>query len=105
MCVVSMITDHYREQWPMPGMYYMPEPVGYPTMTKIVDFTPPITITVEQWNEYRELKRKAEEYDARTGQPDCVKPGVEEWEKMIEAVLVKRGLILKNDNQPSPGRY
>jgi hypothetical protein len=72
MCAVSMITDHFRDKWPV--QHY-------------------INITQAQWDEYQALKRKMEEYDKKTGQPDCVKPEVADWEKAIEDVLRKKGLI------------
>jgi hypothetical protein len=90
MCAVSMITDHYRGQWPMnpptQGLSIFNIPAGF-------------TITPEQWAEYQALKRKAQEYDARTNQPDCAKPDVEEWEARVEAYLQKREVR----NGPSQG--
>jgi len=73
MCAVSMISDYYRDKWP--------------TISSLIQ------ITQAQWDEYQELKRKAMEYDKRTGQPDCVKPEVEEWENKIVEVLKKKGLL------------
>jgi hypothetical protein len=73
MCAVSAITDHFRDKWPQQQHF--------------------IHITQAQWNEYQELKKKMIEYDARTGQPDCAKPEVAEWESKIEEVLRKKGLI------------
>lgn len=74
MCAVSMITDYYQQKWP-----------------SLIMST--IQITQAQWNEYQDLKKKMEEYDKQTGQPDCAKPGVADWEKAIEDVLRKKGLI------------
>lgn len=88
MCVVSMITDHYRDRWPVvPLLPYPPQPAPY--------IVPQITITRAQWDEYIELKRKAAEYDARTGQPHCEKPEVPEWEARVLRILEERGLIGK----------
>lgn len=81
MCAVSMITDYYREKWPLP------------------DYTKPLTnpngvfITTDQWLEYLELKRRLSEYDKKTGQPDCVKPEVDEWEKKVIGILRKNGIL------------
>lgn len=74
MCVMSAVTDHYQREWPV----YQPpiNPVFNPSI-----WQPKITITAEQWAEYQRLKRAAAEIDAVTGQPDCVKPGVNEWEE------------------------
>lgn len=76
MCAVSMITDHYRDKWPVP----------------IIDVNK-VQITFEQWREYQELKRLMEEYDKKTKQPDCVKPEVAEWEKSMEDFLKKKGIL------------
>jgi hypothetical protein len=73
-----MITDHYRDKW---------NPFRIETDTDLIQ------ITRAQWEEYRALKHKMEEYDRKTGQPDCVKPEVEDWEKKIEDILRKKGLI------------
>ena len=72
MCVVSMITDHYRQQWPIFTPYVEPN----------------FIITKEQWQEYLELKRKASEYDVRNNEPYCAKQGVSDWEAAVEAYLV-----------------
>lgn len=71
MCVVSMVADHYMNRWPIYTAPTTPAPLVWPQYT----------ITPDQWAEYTELKRKAAEYDARTGQPDCEKPGVTAWEQ------------------------
>lgn len=79
MCAVSAITDHFRDQWnPLQLDLYM------------------VKITQAQWHEYQALKKKMEEYDKQTNQPDCVKPEVAEWEAKIEAYLIKRGIIHVN---------
>lgn len=72
MCVVSMISDHWQKKWSDPSK---------------------VEITFEQWQEYLELKRKAEEYDKKTNQPKCQKPDLEIWEKLIEEVLRKKKII------------
>jgi len=84
-----MISDHWRDKYPNPPLnpwQGMPFSGGY-------------YLTAEQWNEYLDLKTKAEKYDRDTGQPDCVKPEVDAWEKAIEAYLKKVGL-LPNDPHP-----
>jgi hypothetical protein len=85
MCVVSMVTDHYREKWPVIPLHPCGLPVG--------PLLPMKFITAEEWEEYQELKRKAAEYDAITNQPDCAKEGVAEWEKAYEDHLRERGLL------------
>ena len=66
MCVVSMVSDYYQQQYPKP----------------------------EQWNkplfhDYLELKRKAELYDQLTKQPDCQKPELVLFEQQIKDFLEK----------------
>jgi hypothetical protein len=79
MCAVSAITDHFRDKW------------------NPITINPDLVqITRSQWEEYLALKKKMEEYDKRTKQADCVKPEVSEWEKLIEAYLIKRGMIHVN---------
>lgn len=90
MCVYSMIAEHYQAKWGQPPYISYP---GYNPHTYIITQTPSIVITAEQWNEYQELKRKAIEYDARTNQPDCVKPELEEWEARMKAYLIELGVI------------
>ena len=60
MCVVSMVSDHYRETRPLPNFW-----------------------TMEQWQEYQELKRKATQYDERNKEPHCEKGDLIQWEKSI----------------------
>lgn len=71
MCVVSNVTDHFQRQWSIPGRY----------------------ISEWEWDEYQRLKKMAEEIDKKTNQPDCIKPELEKWEKTIEDVLRKKGII------------
>jgi hypothetical protein len=92
MCVVSMVTDHYRDKWPLP-QYPSPGAPFIPSQPSQPFQLLPHLITKEQWDEYQELKRKAVEYDKRTNQPDCAKPEVEEWERAIESVLRKHGIL------------
>lgn len=78
MCVASMVTDHYQDKWPVYKPTFDPLPPIYPAFR---------AITKEQWEEYQELKRKAEEYDKRNGEPECVKTGVAEWEAVIKSQI------------------
>lgn len=90
MCVASAVTDYYRDKWTTPNndwtalpyQPYVPTPAGR-------------WITEQQWQEYQDLKRIAEQYDERTGQPHCAKPDIAAWEAVIEDVLIKRGLLVK----------
>lgn len=91
MCAVSAITDYYREKWPLLEVkpFYGIMPKGW------LD-PKPITITLEQWQEYQELKKRMEEYDKATGQPDCVKPGVSAWGAEIKKIVQQE--INRNKN-------
>jgi hypothetical protein len=87
MCAVSAVTDYYRDKWfeqvpSFPVPYYVLPAPSYPS--PYFTLKPGVTITVEQWDEYQKLKRVMEEYDARTGQPDCIKPEVAQWEAIAE---------------------
>jgi hypothetical protein len=86
MCVVSAVTDHYRGQWPLPA--FNPFTPGQPFNPPLIN--PNIFITPEQWAEYQRLKKAAEEIDKLTGQPDCVKPGVAEWEEAVKKIVDER---------------
>lgn len=70
MCAVSMISDHYQRTWPLDSGW-----------TKI------------RWEEYQELLRKANEYDRRNNQPDCVDPKKAEFTQAVEKLLKEKGLI------------
>jgi hypothetical protein len=109
MCVVSMVTDHYRDKWP--GIYpLIPLTPGEPFKINPSDFDkiferinkpePPkqgIMITADQWLEYMSLKNKAVEYDKRNNEPHCAKDGVAEWENDIESFLILMGLLTEQD--------
>jgi hypothetical protein len=98
MCAVSAVTDYYREKWPIniPGYpdYTLPEPPPFAPLAPLDGRW----ITAAEWAEYQELKHRMEEYDAKTGQPDCIKPEVKEWEKIVVDVLIKRGIIVDRNN-------
>lgn len=90
MCAVSFVSDHFKDKWPVPNKFETFGPI--PGLWK----PPPYQITKEQWEEYQALKAKAAAYDVATKQPDCVKPENDEWERRMEAYLIKRGIIIKN---------
>lgn len=88
MCAVSAVTDYYRDKWPVMPLQ-LPIPGVYHVNPQQVVLKPGVMVTVEQWAEYQELKRRMEAYDAQTGQPDCIKPEVAEWEKIVGANVVQ----------------
>lgn len=65
MCVTSMVSDHYFDKYRQPVQW------SWPT-----------------WDEYTELKRKAAEYDKRTGQTDCEKGDLPLRERAVHDFLV-----------------
>lgn len=67
MCVTSMITQHYMQQFPQP-----------------------LTFPVFEWPNYQELLRKAKLYDEMTGQKDCPDDAKTQWALELERVLKDR---------------
>lgn len=67
MCVTSMITDHYMQQWPTP--------VQFPHF---------------EWPNYQELMRKARLYDETMQQPDCPSDAKTAWALELERVMRER---------------
>lgn len=65
MCVVSMVVDHYHDKWTKPFEYTPPGPpwLGAPTVYP--------NITPAEIAEFRELLRKAREYDKKHNEPAC----------------------------------
>lgn len=73
MCVVSMISGHYQQQFPIPNNF---PPQIYP--------------------DYSELIRKARLYDELMKQKDCPDPAKEAWQKQVEKIMwEKYGLAPK----------
>lgn len=85
MCAVSMVTDHYRDRWPSLFPINPLQPTS-PPIDRII-------ISKEDWENYQKLKKAAEEYDKRNNEPECVKPGVEDWEKKIVEILTMHGIL------------
>ena len=86
MCAVSAVTDYYRDKWVQPFNLSMFQPTILPLSPTFV-LKPNVEISTEQWAEYQELKRRMEAYDAETNQPDCIKPEVAVWEKVVAAIV------------------
>lgn len=62
MCVVSMINNHYLDKWTQ-----LPQP-SQPLVTSI-NYVPPITDA--EITEFRELLKRAREYDKKNEQAHC----------------------------------
>lgn len=91
MCVASAVTDYYQNKWttlPYPGIDSTP--IIYP---KLPDGKSLKWITLEEWEDYQNLKRIVEGYDERTNQPECIKPELAEFERQVVEVLIKRGVL------------
>lgn len=67
MCVVSMITEHYRDKW----YPFVPQiqTVPWNPLPAIVPIQP--QITPEEVTEFRRLLERAREYDKRNNEPAC----------------------------------
>ena len=80
MCVVSMISQHYQQNWP----------------------------TVPEWPpqrifEFVDLMRKAREIDEKTGQPDCISPDKAEFEKsVLDALKSIQDRLTKLEENSTP---
>ncbi len=77
MCVVSAILDYGRRQWPQYD-WRVPTPV-----------TPPVLPTADEWAQFRELLRKAAEFDKAARQPDCEDPEKAAWMRRMEDRLAE----------------
>lgn len=76
MCVVSMVSDHYKRMWPSPLEW---QQVNNP-----------------DYSNYQELLRKARLYDELTKQQDCPAPDKVEWQEKIDKYMKdKFGLVPK----------
>lgn len=65
MCVVSMIYDHYNEQWPRRF------PVQPGQINPMPWAPPPLVPSKREIDEFRRLLERAREYDKRNNEPDC----------------------------------
>ena len=67
MCTVSMISQHYHDQYPNHTQF---PPAFYP--------------------DFAELIRKARLYDEMTKQPDCPDPAKVKWQQDLERFMRER---------------
>ena len=71
MCVVSMIMDHYDDEW----RRKLTAPP--PTWVPMVPYTVPNSVphpaapTQQEIEEFRRLLERAREYDKKNNEPDC----------------------------------
>lgn len=98
MCVVSMVTDHYRDEWqkrviPLTpgGITGIPNSIPWQIGTQ-GQFIPHAVpgITAEEIAEFRRLLARAREYDARNNEPSC-----EMKEKQDALIAVAKALGVK----------
>lgn len=83
MCTVSMVMDHYWDEWqrkyinPPYSPSTTPGLPGFPTQkpayTPQQPFSSPLVpqITKEEVEEFRRLLERAREYDRKNNEPDC----------------------------------
>ncbi len=67
MCAVSMVSQHYQDQYPGPQKW-----IGWPK---------------NDYLNYQELLRKAKLYDEMTQQKDCPDPEKVKWQKDLEKFM------------------
>lgn len=82
MCTVSMIMDHYREQW----QPRLDQVIPYQGTTTIM-LQP--AITPEEIAEFRKLLERAREYDRKNNEPDCE---LDEKKQALLAIAAKLGV-------------
>ena len=79
MCFVSNITDWGMTKWTAPP-YQLPQTFhtgGVPAPTR------------QEWEEFKDMIKKALELDQKTGQPDCVDPKKQAWMDEMSKVYDK----------------
>lgn len=98
MCVVSMIMDHYGDEWDRRPNWYPVSPV-WPAepadLQKIMDQLnePKVKpITDEEIEEFRRLLARAREYDKRNNEPNCE---MEEKKQKLRALAKELGIADK----------
>lgn len=86
MCVVSMVMDYYSDKW----YERLQRPLNIPPMPKWPPYTPEPRLTEEEVKEFRELLRRAREYDKKNNEPDCeLEEKKEKVRKLAEELGVK----------------
>ena len=73
MCAVSMIIDHYDDEWNKkyrPWKYVPSAPAVWPIIPD-PNKKRPLPPTDEEIDEFRRLLERAREYDKRNSEPDC----------------------------------
>lgn len=91
MCVYSMIVDHFGDKWDRrvdPWREASPyrQPITEPTFPPV----PKPTITPEEIAEFKELLKRAREYDKKNQEPDCeLEEKKERIRKLAEELGVK----------------
>ncbi len=114
MCATSFVGDHYRDMWtPKP---WFPNAVPNTIPGSVQPLGQPILQQQVTRAEFEELKRqvlemkdllkRAKEYDARTGQPDCeMDEKMAILRKVAEMVGVDLGDVIpqrkSSENQPT----
>lgn len=94
MCVVSMVMDHYREQWEprvVPLQTWPSYPLGGAGISQPANITiiQQPAISAAEIDEFRKLLDRAREYDKRNNEPDCE---LEEKKQAIKTIAERLGV-------------
>lgn len=97
MCIVSMVSDHYRERFPTwPSEPWQPPKADTPTV--VIGPTVDLGELRKLIDEFKEAIAAAQKLDALMRQPDCVDPvkaqlmqRVDWLERIVERLLPKPG--------------
>ena len=93
MCVLSMVMDHYNDEWNkrLPKINPIP-PTDWERILQEIPQKkeePVRPITKEEVEEFRRLLERAREYDKRNNEPDCE---MEDKKRMLKELAEKLGV-------------
>jgi len=85
MCVVSMVMDHYHDEW---GRRWVPDQSTPPWLAP---HAPLVLrpVTQEEVDEFRRLLDRARAYDRRNNEPDC---GMDEKRAALKLLAEQMGV-------------
>jgi hypothetical protein len=103
VCTVSMIGDHYRDKWTYPVTPTPLQPLRQVSPTYVLNVSP---VTREEFDalkrdveEMKALLKRAKDYDARNGEPDCE---MDEKMDLLRKVAKLVGVSLDDVISPAP---
>jgi hypothetical protein len=74
MCVVSMVIDHYTDEWDRRRYPPSTSPIWPPQQYEpwpLLEPYPAPTVTPQEIEEFKRLLDRAREYDRKNNEPDC----------------------------------